>query len=402
MSLPEGVTFHKGAFLAQVSLGTDPVTGKRKRRQFTAPPCDSHAADGTVRTCRGCQQVARDLRAAKLTELRDNRYVEASVMTLGAWLDIFLEAHAGRRRKSTIAGYRKKVDRIIKPRIGHVRLQQLSGTQLEAFYGRLAEGDELRPQGYAPATIRQTHAIIRRALRDAVMPRGSYLTYNPAAELELPGNDDGAEDVVEVLRVWTSAQLRTFLKATATHRHATFFFLAAATGMRRSELCGLQWDMVDLDRGIIRVERGRHLIEGEVVWSRPKSTRSRRVIELSERQTAVLRSHRRAQAELRLAAGSAWVDTDLVFCDEDGTGGRPDSYTRSFHDAVARLDLPLIRLHDLRHTHATLLLEAGRPVKEVSERLGHSTTAFTMDVYGHVTDAMRSATAAALDEILGG
>jgi len=401
-ALPEGVTFHRGVFLAQVSLGSDPVTGKRIRKQFTAQPCDNHTADGTVVSCRGCQFVARDLRAEKLLELRDNRYVEASEMTLGAWLDSFLDAHEGRRRRSTVSNYRKKVRVIIKPRIGHVRLQQLDATRLEAFYAQLKQGDELRPQGYALATIRQTHAIIRRALKDAVMPRGNYLLYNPAADLELPGDDDGDENVVTVLHVWTADQLRAFLSGAQGQRYFAFFYTAAVTGMRRSELCGLRWDMVDLERGIVRVERGRHLVDGDEVWARPKSKRSRRLIELSDRQCAVLREHRTAQTKARLAAGPAWTDTDLVFADEDGTGASPDVFTRDFARLLATLDVPKIRLHDLRHTHATLLLEQGRPTKEVSERLGHSTTAFTMDVYGHVTDAMRTATASVLDDLLGG
>lgn len=398
MRKPEGITFHKGRFVAQISLGKDPITGKRKRRQFTVPPCDNHSADGTVPDCRACQQAARDLRAEKLVELKGAHYVEASAMTLGAWLDIFLEAHAGKRRRSTIAGYRTKVDTIIRPRIGDLRLQDVTGTKLEAFYARLAAGDELRPQGYALATIRQTHAIIARSLRDASRPRGEYLPFNPAVGLELPGGDDGDEDVVSVQHVWTSTQLRTFLAAT----DEPFFYLAAVTGMRRSELAGLRWDMVDLDRGLVRVERARHVVEGEEVWSKPKSVRGRRVIELSPKQAEVLRVHRRAQVELRLAAGSGWTDTDLVFTDEGGHGPPLDDWTRGFQQIIARLDVPRIRLHDLRHTHATLLLEQGRPVKEVSERLGHSTTAFTMDVYGHVTDAMRTATAGVIDEILGG
>ena len=402
MTKPEGVTFHKGRFVAQISLGKDPITGKRRRKQYTVPPCDNHAASGTVPDCRACQQAARDLRAEKLVELKGAHYVEASAMTLGTWLDIFLEAHAGRRRKNTVAGYRTKVDTIIRPRIGELRLQDITGAKLEAFYARLAAGDSLRPQGYAPATIRQTHAVISRALRDAARPRGEYLPFNPATGLELPGSDDGDEDVVKVQHVWTSEQLRCFLATAKNHPHGAFFYLAAVTGMRRSELAGLRWDMVDLDRGLVRVERCRHLVEGEEVWSRPKSSRGRRVIELSPTQSEVLRVHRKAQVELRLAAGSGWTDSDLVFTDEGGHGYPLDDYTKAFQQIIAGLDVPRIRLHDLRHTHATLLLEQGRPVKEVSERLGHSTTAFTMDVYGHVTDSMRTATAGVIDEILGG
>lgn len=402
MSAPEGVTFHKGRFVVQLSLGNDPATGKRIRRQFTAPACEKH--EDTVETCRGCQNEARDLRAEKLAELATNTYVASSEMTLGEWLDIFLEAHDARVRTSTLRNYKVKVESTIKPRIGHVRLQQIDTAMLEAFYARCLAGDELRPQGYAHASVRQCHAVIRRALRDAVKPRGQHLLYNPAAEVEFPSEGDGddADDVANVLQVWTAEQLRTFLAAATEHPDYAFFYLAAVTGMRRSELAGLKWDMVDLDRGQVRVERTRHVIDSEEVWSRPKSKRSRRTISISDVQCSVMREHRKAQAEQRLAAGPAWEDNGLVFCAEDGTGYRLDHYSKAFKDLVEALEIPTIRLHDLRHTHATLLIEAGRPIKEVSERLGHSSAAFTMDVYGHVTDAMRATTSDVLDKMLGG
>jgi integrase len=160
-------------------------------------------------------------------------------------------------------------------------------------------------------------------------------------------------------------------------------------------------DMVDHERGILRVERARHQVDGEEVWSRPKSKRSRRLIELSDAQCQVIRDHRKTQAEARLAAGPDWTGNDLVFCSENGSAESLDHFSAAFQQIIAGIDVPRIPLHDLRHTHATLLLEAGRPVKEVSERLGHSTTAFTMDVYGHVTDAMESETASVLDGLLG-
>lgn len=403
MSAPEGVTFHKGRFVAQLSLGTDPATGKRTRRQFTADPCANHLATGSVQTCRGCQQEARDLRAEKLSELRGNTYVEASKMTLGAWLEAWLEVHAARVRKSTLNGYRRKVGSVIVPRIGHVPIQQVDAALLEGFYARLLAGDDLRPQGYKIASVRQAHAILSRALRDAVKPRGQYLLYNPASEAELPQTADAeyADEVGEELRTWTLDELEVFLAAVRDHEDHAFFFTAAVTGMRRSELCGLRWSAVDLSRQYVLVKMARHLVEGEEVWATPKSKRSRRRVDVSASQTGVLREHRKAQTELRLKAGSAWADHDLVFCAEDGTPKSPDHYTRTFERIVAKLDLPRITLHDLRHTHATLLLEAAVPVKVVSERLGHSTTAFTMDTYMHVTEAMRDTAAGVLDGLGG-
>lgn len=401
MSAVEGAVFRKDRWVVQLDLGKDPVTGKRRRPQMTAPPCDRH--ERAEEACRGCQQAARDLRATKLVELKGNTYVEPSEVTVAQWCELFLEAHAGRRRKSTIRGYRSKLKSHIVPRIGHVKVQALTGPLLEGFYARLFQGDEVRPQGYALASVRQTHALLHRALKDACRPRGTLLLTNPADGLELPGDDDGDEDVVKILRTWTAPQLRTYLDTHRDHPDWPFFWIAAVTGMRRSEVCGLRWDMVDLDRGTLRVERARHWIEGEEVWSKPKSKRSRRTIDLSAQQCATLRELKTEQTKDRLKAGPAWDDNDLVICDEVGRGPRPDRVSQTFLRLVREIEgLPEIRLHDLRHTHATLLLEAGRPVKEVSERLGHSSTAFTMDTYMHVTGSMKTETASVVDDMLGG
>jgi len=175
--------------------------------------------------------------------------------------------------------------------------------------------------------------------------------------------------------------------------------LLAATGMRRGEMLGLRWTDFDLVVGRLTINRSLTVVDGALVWSSPKTARSRRSLSLDPETVAVLRSHKVRQVEEQLAAGPAWIGEDLVFCDELGGPLQPDQFTRAFGRAVARADVPVIRLHDLRHTWATQALQAGVHPKVVSERLGHATTGITLDIYSHVQpelDAQAATRVAAL------
>jgi len=181
------------------------------------------------------------------------------------------------------------------------------------------------------------------------------------------------------------------------------WLLAANTGMRRGELIGLRWSAVDLERGTIAVVRAHAVVRyGEVTASEPKTARGRRAIAIDAGTVAALRSHRARQAAERLAVGPGWADTDLVFTRADGTAIHPQRLTAWFEQAARRAGLPAIRLHDLRHSYATLALGAGVHPKVVSERLGHATVAMTLDVYSHVTPTMQREAAAAVAAILEG
>ena len=158
----------------------------------------------------------------------------------------------------------------------------------------------------------------------------------------------------------------------------------ASTGMRRGEALGLHWSNVDLDAARIVVNRSLTLVNEELVWASPKTARSGRTLSLDPETVAALRAHRRRQIEERLNAGEAWEDSNLVFCNEDGTALHPSRFTRRFVAATEQAGVPRIRLHDLRHTWAILALQAGIHPKVVSERLGHATTGITLDIYSHV------------------
>jgi integrase len=172
--------------------------------------------------------------------------------------------------------------------------------------------------------------------------------------------------------------------------------LAATTGMRRGEVAALRWKDIDFDEARLRVEQSVSAVDGVLVFNPPKTKKGIRTVALDTGTVAVMRTHRVAQAERRLAFGSSWVDTGRVFTREDGTLLHPDVLSNRFDARVATLDLPRITIHGLRHTWATLALEKGIHPKIVSERLGHSTIAITLDTYSRVLPKMDAEAASAV------
>jgi integrase len=195
------------------------------------------------------------------------------------------------------------------------------------------------------------------------------------------------------MRTWTAEELRRFLEHVNSERLAALWTLAASTGMRRGEILGLRWVDVDLDRARVAVRQT--LVAGrQVATSEPKTSRGRRSIALDPRTVAELRAWRAAQLEERLAWGPGYRDTGLVFTREDGSPLHPEWLSDAFAWRIKQAGLPPIRVHDLRHTHASLGLAAGVPIKVISERLGHSSSNFTADAYQHVTPALEEQAAA--------
>lgn len=192
------------------------------------------------------------------------------------------------------------------------------------------------------------------------------------------------------MRVWDAEQLRQFLDSIEQHRLYPAYHLAASTGMRRGEVLGLLWNDVDLDGRRLSISQALLSVAYAVKIGDVKTGPSRRTIDLDPRTVSILRSWRKRQLEERLALGEDYEDHGLVFTGPDGTPVHPDFFSQTFDRKVARSGLPRIRLHDLRHGHASLLLKSGVPVKVVSERLGHATPAFTMTVYQHVLPGMQA------------
>jgi integrase len=274
----------------------------------------------------------------------------------------------------TLAMYEICVEAYLLPRIGCLRLPELSPSHLNALYGELLERGGRAGRGLADKTVRNVHTIIHRALTDAV--RWGLLARNVADDADPPRKRS------REMRTRTREQLRTFLDHTRDDRLFAAFVLAATTGIRRGEVLGLRWSDMDLDAGRLAVRRSLVVVRSRLEFSDTKSGRGRQVA-LDPTSKAVLRLHRRHQAEERLAWGAAYRDDDLVICREDGSPLHPGRLVDAFERHAKGAGLPRIRFHDLRHTHATLALAAGVHPKVVSERLGHASIAITMDTYSH-------------------
>jgi integrase len=246
---------------------------------------------------------------------------------------------------------------------------------LNTAYGEMIESGRCDGTGgLSPRSVRYCHAVIRHALADAV--RWNLLVRNVADAANSP------RPVRKAHATWSAAELRRFLEHVREDRLYAAWLLAASTGARRGEVLGLGWSDLDLDAAKMTVVRSLVSIDYEVRFSEPKTERGRRTIALDSATVSALRAHRKAQAEERLAAGAAWTnESGLLFTDQLGAPLHPQGFSQAFLKHAKAAKLPKLSLHGLRHTHATLALRAGVHPKVVSERLGHASVGFTLDVY---------------------
>jgi len=203
------------------------------------------------------------------------------------------------------------------------------------------------------------------------------------------------------MHTMNESDVHIFLEFAKSTAHYALFYTALFTGMRRSELLALRWQDVDLILCQLSVSRIVHQLRtGDIIFRQPKTDKSRRLIALSPSTITVLRDHREAQKKLRQSLGQALSDDDLVFCQLDGKPLLPDSITHAWMKLARRVGLKGIRLHDARHSHASLMLKQGIHPKIVQERLGHSTIAVTLDTYSHITPGLQEAAAQRFDDVM--
>jgi integrase len=337
---------------------------------------------------------AKTEHAKVVAKLDEGTFVEPSRQLFGDYLGEWLDAIRAKVRPSTHYSYRRKVDEYVRPRIGGIRLAHLSASNLNIVYADLLATGGRGGRPLSPRTILYTHAVIRKALADAV--RWGRIARNVA-----DGADPPKHRTPE-MHTWTADDVRSFLRHVERDRLAAVWRLAATTGMRRGELLGLRWPDLDLDAGRVAIRRSLVMAGSVPAFSDPKTARGRRSVALDRGTVAAIREHRKRQAEERLAFGPAYRDGDLVFAQEDGSPIDPDRFTKMFTGHVRAAGLPRIRLHDLRHTHATLALAAGVHPKVVSERLGHATVSLTLDTYSHAIPALEEEAAEKVAEIVFG
>jgi integrase len=204
------------------------------------------------------------------------------------------------------------------------------------------------------------------------------------------------------MTTWTAEEIRTFLAHTADHRFHAAFMVLATTGMRRGEALGLRWEDLDLDGGRVSITQTVITVNHEVRVGSPKTAKGRRTVALDLGTVRALREHRQRQVAERLLMGTGFTDHGLVFCRPDGGPLHPERFSRTFEHLSAKAGLPPIRLHDVRHSWATLALSAVVHPKVVQERLGHASIGVTLDVYSHLTEGMQGAAASLVAGLIAG
>ena len=371
--LVKGHLAKKGSrYYAVIYEGVNPATGKEQHRW--------HAAGETRR---GAERVLAEL----VKRVHDGAYRPPDRISLGDYLrERWLPVKRTRVKPLTAEVYEKSIRLYIAPHIGRIPLQRLCADDLDGLYATLLTSGKRDGTGLSASSVRLVHATLHSALRDAV--RKGTVERNVADAADPPATRRVGQNV----QVWTREELRRFLTAVADHDLHARFFVAAATGMRRGELAGLRWSDIDLDAARLTVSHQIIGVGGELRVSDLKTASSRRTVALDEATVSELRRHWRHQREQQLATG-ARSEWDYVFAQPDGSPPNPHRITDAFIRAVKRLDVPRIRFHDLRHTHATILLQHNVNPKVVSERLGHSNAAVTMNIYQHVMPAMQAAAA---------
>jgi len=332
---------------------------------------------------------ALDAMAGLQTAKKDGTYIEPTRQTLGAYLDQWVKA-------GTLKGYTSVVHRHIKPRIGQVALQKLTRAEVKAFYADVRANGNSRGNGsLSEKSVHNIHICLRAAINDAIAD--GLLRANPASgTLRAP---KGGQEMA----TWTREELAAFLGSVRNEPDYPLYRVAAYTGMRRGELLGLRWSDVKFNLSSLAVQQQLGLdndSDGEADLAPVKTGNGRRPISLDAETLRVLNDHREAQAFARRSWGEAYRTLDLVFCRPDGAPLDRDTVSGHFGRAVKRSGQRVIRFHDVRHTHATLLLEAGVDVSVVSRRIGHGDVGFTARVYAHVTARLQLDAAAKLSAYL--
>lgn len=348
-----------------VDIGPD-ASGRRRQRRI-----------GPYRSRRDAELAA----AKAINDVASGQVGDPKGMTLERYLrERWLPAREVRGLKpTTLANYRWVCEHYLIPALGQVKLAKLTSPEVVAFFDRFSREAGRRGAPRSARTIALTHRVLSMALSHAV--RTGVISRNPAegARDDLPRGAPPTEPTT-----WSPEQLVLFLRHTSTDRLHPFWVLAATTGLRRGELCGLRWEDVDLDVGTLAVRRSRVMVGGVPTDTTPKTSAGQRVVGLDQTTVEILSDRLRRQRSDQLTCPpGVWRGEGHVFTDEIGRPLVPEYVTKRFRRAVRDAGLPPIRLHDLRHWHATAMLLAGVDVKVVAGRLGHSSTLVTQNIYQH-------------------
>lgn len=369
---------------AQVTVGTDPGTGKQIRKTYTG---------------KTQKEVTQKMQAAAVA-VQDGDFFEPSKMTVAQWLDLWLEEYSADWKFKTKEKYETVCRVHLKPALGATKLAKLTTPQIQSFYNKLgrtgkvtkkkdSKGKETeRREPLSPKSIRLVHGVLSKALNTAV--RVGYLKHNPAELCTTPKLEK------KEISPLTDEQVKAFVKLCEAEDYGRIYKLILFTGLREGEALGLTWDCVDFAKGELKINKQLQR-QGDRDVLVPLKNSKPRYLTAPAFVMQLLKDERVHQLEQRLAAGELWqgwqsaeeMKTALVFVRDDGSSITAAALYQRYKHIAEKLGAPDSRVHDLRHTYAVLSLQNGDNVKTVQGNLGHATAAFTLDVYGHVSEKMK-------------
>jgi len=368
----------KGSWSIVIDLPRD-ATGKRRQRWYTV--------HGTKRDA--------EARLREVLHSADKGvYIKPQHLKLGDYLHDWLNGYVKTNcSPCTLDGYEAIINRHVGPNLGHITLTQLEPSAIQQYYGQaLATGRVDGKGGLSPRTVLHIHRVLHESLNYAV--RQGFLIRN-VAELVDPPKAKKA-----VMKTLTPEEVAKLFNAARNTVYYPVIYTAVNTGLRQGELLGLMWHDLDIELATLSVCRVLYKRKGVCQFKEPKSEHSRRRLDLSPSLCLFLRQYRSRKEMERLVLGVTLTGSDLVFGNADGTPMDPGTLTHNFAKIARRVGLEGTRFHDLRHTFASLMLLVGVHPKIVSEMLGHSSVAFTLDTYSHVIPTLQEAAMRRLDEVL--
>jgi len=368
----------KNSYSIVIPLGTDPQTGKRKQQWVSI---------------KGNKKDAEKRLSELLNQLDNGTFIRPTKTTLAEYLERWLKDYAWPNlAPKTAEGYEYIIRRHFIPALGNMTLTQLKPEHLQRYYSeKLSSGRCDNSGGLSAQTVRHHHTALHKALQTAV--EWGLLSRNPADAVNPPHVQQPE------MKTWGENDIIRFLEAAKDSPYYVLFYTALFTGMRRSELLALRWQDIDFIFSQVYVSRSLHVLKGgKVVFKSPKTAPGRRTVALPPSAILTLKEHREKQEAMRAMLGIPLTDDDLVFSHFDGKPLLPNTVTHAWIKLVRHTGLKGIRLHDARHSHASLMLKQGIHPKVVQERLGHSSIAITLDTYSHVAPGLQQAAAARFDE----
>ena len=375
----------KNSWAVVLYTGRDPHTGKKQYKW--------HSVKGTKR------QAEKELNSL-MNRLNTGNYIAPTKTTVAEYLEQWLRDYASTNTAPrTFERYADIVRTHLIPNLGHIALTQLKPQHLQSYYAQELTSGRLNGKGGLSAqTVKHHHRILSGALNHAVkwglVIRNVATAVDPPRPVRKEMATIQAEDIGRLLDEARESEKRSSIP------YHIIFYAALHTGMRRGELLALRWCDIDFELMTISVNRSLQVLkDGIKIIREPKTPKARRLISMTPSSSILLREYKEYQSALRIFNGNPLQQDDLIFSDLEGQPINPNTITPMFNKIAKRLNIKL-RLHDLRHTHATLMLKSGIHPKIVSERLGHSTVAFTLDTYSHVVPGLQEAAARAFDDNL--